>query len=146
MFVTRVDHRMAGEGKRSGPLQRGDCLANPGQSADQSEIARPEPAIEDSVQWIEPGGEQGPLGGPSPPVAVEVVEQRDDVLGNAEIVAEWKVERRGLRGHFQSTPAKLRMIWMPAGPMRTMNMTGKMQATSGKMILTGIFIAFSSAR
>ena len=35
---------------------------------------------------------------------------------------------------------------MAAGPSSTMNTTGRMQITSGKMIFTGSFMAVSSAR
>lgn len=38
-----------------------------------------------------------------------------------------------------------RMMLSTAGPSRTMNMLGKMNRTSGKMILTVVFAAFSSA-
>ena len=74
---------MAGEGERPSPLQRGDRLADTGQTTDQGEIASPEPAVEDGVQWVEPGGEPGPLGGAPAPVVVEVVEQRHEVFGGS---------------------------------------------------------------
>ena len=40
---------------------------------------------------------------------------------------------------------KLRYILIAAGPTRTMKIPGKMKITSGKIIFTAVFAAFSSA-
>jgi hypothetical protein len=101
VLVAHVQHPpMPAGGDMPGRLQRPGALADPLGTADQEQLADPDPAVQVGVERAEPGRDAAqPVGPPGPDVAVELLQhpaQTDD-----PVPMHPRLPRRGQRTPFR---------------------------------------------